>query len=320
MILESTPGNLARAAALLRDGQCIGLPTETVYGLAANGLDAAAVARIFEIKKRPFFDPLILHVPVGYDLQQIAGTVPEKAELLMKKFWPGPLTLLLPKLEVVPDLTTSGLPTVAVRCPDHPVAQAVLREFAGPLSAPSANRFGRISPTTAQAVVDELGEGVSVVLDGGPCRIGVESTILDVTGDQLRLLRPGGIPLEEIEACAGRVLLPDGKEAVEAPGMLKSHYAPRTPLLRLQESWPDGKPLPEDTALLLWTGEKRVQGDRIRILSPSGDLVEAAARLFQCLRELDSLGAARILVEPVPAEGLGRAINDRLAKASSGDV
>ncbi|MDD5261458.1 MAG: L-threonylcarbamoyladenylate synthase [Methylacidiphilales bacterium] len=317
MILEPASENIAKAAVLLRECQCIGLPTETVYGLAADALSPLALAWIFEIKKRPLFDPLILHVPEHYELERLVAAVPEKARILMEKFWPGPLTLLLPKREIVPDLATSGLSTVALRCPDHVVSQAVLREFGGPLAAPSANRFGRISPTTAQAVAEELGENVPFVLDGGPCRIGVESTIVDASGDVLRLLRPGGIPAEEIEKVIGDLLVSAG-DAVEAPGMLKSHYAPRTPLYRLDQAWSTGRALPENTALLCWSSARGLDSKRVRVLAPSGKLTEAAARLFQCLRELDGLAVEKIWVEPVPMDGLGRAINDRLEKASSG--
>ncbi len=302
---------------MLREGQCIGLPTETVYGLAADALNPLALARIFEIKKRPLFDPLILHVPEQYELARLVSKVPEKARILMDKFWPGPLTLLLPKNQVVPDLATSGLPTVALRCPDHAVSQVVLREFGGPLAAPSANLFGRISPTTAQAVAEELGKGVPLVLDGGTCRIGVESTIVDASGEMLRLLRPGGIPAEEIEKVVGALLVPAG-DAVEAPGMLKNHYAPRTPMYRLDHAWPTGLTLPENTALLCWSSAQGLDSRRVRVLSPCGELAEAASRLFQCLRELDRLAVEKIWVEPVPMDGLGRAINDRLDKASSG--
>jgi L-threonylcarbamoyladenylate synthase len=292
------------------------MPTETVYGLAADGLNPEALARIFAIKQRPFFDPLILHMAENFELERLVIRISPTARTLMANFWPGPLTLLFPKRELVPDLATSGLPTVAIRCPAHPVAQALLQEFGSPLAAPSANKFGRISPTSAQAVKEELGDEISLVLDGGPCRIGVESTILDVTSDKVFLLRSGGVPLELLEEKIGPIEL-SGEDAIKAPGMLKSHYAPRTPLLRLQEPWPRDQELPSDTALLAWSNFP-VSVERVRVLAPDGDEVAAAAKLFQYLRELDSLGVEKILSEPVPMKGLGRAINDRLERASVG--
>jgi L-threonylcarbamoyladenylate synthase len=317
VIVEASQEAISRAVALLRESQCVGMPTETVYGLAGDGLNPTALARIFEIKQRPFFDPLILHVPPGFELERLVSRVPDVARTLMAQFWPGPLTLLFPKRGIVPDLATSGLPMVAIRCPAHPVAQALLREFGSPLAAPSANRFGRISPTSAPAVGDELGDAVPLILDGGPCRIGVESTILDVTGEKVFLLRSGGIALEALEEKIGPVEL-TGEDAIKAPGMLKSHYAPRTPLLRLQKAWPEGDELPEDTALLAWQKFSGRDVRRVRVLAPEQDEVAAAARLFQYLRELDGLGVEKILSEPVPMKGLGRAINDRLERASVG--
>jgi L-threonylcarbamoyladenylate synthase len=317
VIVEANQDAINRAVALLRDGQCIGMPTETVYGLAGDALNPTALARIFEIKQRPFFDPLILHVAEGYELEKIVGHISSTARTLMANFWPGPLTLLFPKQEVVPDLATSGLPTVAVRCPRHPVAQALLREFGSPLAAPSANKFGRISPTTAQAVKDELGAEVPLILNGGACSIGVESTILDLTGEKIFLLRSGGVALEILEKKVGAIEL-TGEEAIKAPGMLKSHYAPRTPLHRLLKPWPINDELPEKTALLAWEGFAGQDRSRVRVLAPENDEVLAAARLFQYLRELDGLGVDKILSEPVPMHGLGRAINDRLERASVG--
>jgi len=316
VIVEANQEGIARATALLREGRCVGMPTETVYGLAADGLNPDALARIFAAKQRPFFDPLILHVSEGFDLDRLVSQISPTARTLMANFWPGPLTLLFPKRELVPDLATSGLPTVALRCPAHPVAQVLLKEFGSPLAAPSANKFGRISPTSAQAVREELNDEVPLVLDGGPCRIGVESTILDVTGEKVFLLRSGGVALEALEEKIGPIEL-SGEDAIKAPGMLKSHYAPRTPLLRLQQPWPRDQELPADTALLAWTDLAGHDG-RVRVLAPDGDEVAAAARLFQYLRELDSLGVEKILSEPVPMKGLGRAINDRLERASAG--
>ncbi|MDR2462574.1 MAG: threonylcarbamoyl-AMP synthase [Verrucomicrobiales bacterium] len=316
MIVEASPENISRAAALLRDGQCVGMPTETVYGLAGDALNPESLARIFEIKNRPFFVPLIVHVAEGFGLEKIAEKILPAARALMMSFWPGPLTLLLPRRgAVVPDLATAGLPTVAVRCPAHPVAQALLREFGGPLAAPSANKFGRISPTTAGAVADELGGVVPLTLDGGACRVGVESTILDVSGGGIFLLRAGGVALEELEKKVGKIGV-SVSGAVTAPGMLKSHYAPRTLLVRLSAAWPEGEELPPDTALLAWRNFSGAERQRARVLAPEGDMSLAAARLFRYLRELDALGVKKILSEPVPMRGLGRAINDRLERAA----
>ncbi|MDR1190623.1 MAG: threonylcarbamoyl-AMP synthase [Verrucomicrobiales bacterium] len=317
MIAQPTPENIRRAVALLRDGQCVGMPTETVYGLAGDALNPAALARIFAIKNRPFFDPLIVHVAEGFALEHIVKKIPPPAWTLMASFWPGPLTLLFPKREMVPDLATAGLPTVAVRCPAHPVAQALLRECGGPLAAPSANKFGRLSPTSAAAVAAELGAEVPLTLDGGPCRVGIESTILAARDDGIFLLRAGGVALEELEKIVGKIEV-SGGGAVTAPGMLKSHYAPRTPLARLSAPWPAGAELPPDTALLAWRGFAGADRRRARVLAPEGKAAAAAARLFQDLRELDALGVKQILCEPVPARGLGRAINDRLARAAVG--
>ncbi len=311
--------DVLEAARLLRAGELVAIPTETVYGLAANALDPAACLAIFERKERPAFDPLIVHVR---SLEQAGALVvrelPAPAAALARAFWPGPLTLVLPKRAGVPDLVTSGLDTVAVRQPAHPLAQQLLDALPFPLAAPSANRFGAVSPTTAQHVVDQLGERVPYVLDGGPCRVGVESTIVGWDGAQGVLLRPGGVPLEELERVVGELRLPadvaDGA-APAAPGMLAAHYAPRTPLV-----------LGDLDALLAAHAGRRVgvlafraprAAPYVRVLSANGDLAEAARRLFAALRELDGCGAELLLAEPVPDEGLGRAINDRLRRASA---
>jgi L-threonylcarbamoyladenylate synthase len=299
----------------LGEGECIGLPTETVYGLAADGLDAQAVIRIFEIKQRPLFDPLILHVASGYDVERICVKTP-LAEKLMRVFWPGPLTLILERRDVVPDLVASGLPTVAVRCPDHPVAQRLLVEFGKPLAAPSANRFGRISPTDAAAVDAELGEDVGVILDGGPCRVGLESTIVDATGDVPLIVRKGGVTFEELEKVCGKVGYADSKEV--QPGTLEHHYAPLRPLYRSEvplHSLPD---LPQDYGYLFWSRPHVQKVDHFRVLAHSGEVMEGALNLFRYMRELDALPVERIIVDPVPEDGLGVAVADRLWKASQG--
>lgn len=310
---------MARAVEALRGGHCIGLPTETVYGLAADGLDPVAVARIFSIKQRPAFDPLILHVAEPSGVGVVARDIPPVARRLMERFWPGPLTLVLPRTPVVPDLVTSGMDTVAVRCPAHPVARRVLELFGGPLAAPSANPFGRLSPTTAEAVEVELGHALALVLDGGPCGHGIESTIVDCSEETPALLRHGAIPLEEIESTIGPLLVATDGEKIKAPGLLAHHYAPRTPLWLMGETADPQRDLGPGSALLRWSGEVPA-GMTGRVLTPSGDPVEAAARLFGLLRELDGAGVRRIIAEPVPTAGLGRAIADRLGKASAGSI
>ncbi len=238
---------MEQAAEVVRRGGLVAFPTETVYGLGANALDADAARRIFAAKGRPANDPLIVHVASIEDVAQVADHVPERAAILMRQFWPGPLTLVLPKAAAVPDVVTSGGPSVAVRCPDHPVALALVRAAGVPIAAPSANRFAHTSPTTAQHVLDDLDARIDLVVDGGACRVGVESTVVDVTGAQLRLLRPGGVTLEELEALVGRVAVggnasmaqsTEGGAGAESaapppapsPGLLDRHYAPHVPL------------------------------------------------------------------------------------------
>jgi L-threonylcarbamoyladenylate synthase len=320
MIVSSNDVGIARAAEALRMGECIGLPTETVYGLAGDGLRAASVARIFEIKQRPHFDPLILHVHPDYDLSQIVREVPLQAHRLMVEFWPGPLTLVLQRGDCVPDLVTSGLDTVAVRCPAHPVAQAVLRAFGGPLAAPSANPFGRLSPTTADAVEDELGGQLALVLDGGPCSLGIESTIVDCSSETFHLLRHGAIDRETLEPLTGPLVEATQGEKLKAPGMLASHYAPRTPLRLLEAGESSDVFWPPCTAHLSWGRPPHPKAVAGECLSLDADLREGAARLFRALRRLDHSGAREILADPLPEAGLGRAIMDRLRKASAHGV
>lgn len=319
MIECANEEGIIHAVEALKSGKCIGLPTETVYGLAGNGLDPLAVARIFEIKQRPSFDPLILHVAEEYDLDRVVHSIPDSAHKLMQAFWPGPLTLVLPRQTTVPDLVTSGLETVALRCPRHPVAQEVLRRFDGPLAAPSANPFGRLSPTTALAVDAELGDRIALTLDGGPCEKGVESSILDCSSAQPRLLRPGALPLELLRDVMGEIVVPESNPVV-APGMLEHHYAPRTPLYVLSGTLDETGDLPGNTGLLAFGGNRLPGAAIVKELSQVGDLAEAAFHLFSYMRELDLSGVERIVAFEVPMDGLGRAINDRLKKASAGRV
>ena len=304
------------AAELLRQGEVVAVPTETVYGLACDALNAEAAAKVFAAKERPAFDPLIVHVADATwieVLSDVAGAAEILAHRLADAFWPGPLTMVLPAKDLVPDLVRSGLPTVALRCSAHPVMAAVVKELGRPLAAPSANRFGRISPVTAQDVIDELGGRIPLVLDGGPCRHGLESTIVAVGGGRLVLLRPGPVTAEELEKFAPVERAVRGV-AVSAPGMLESHYAPRTPL-RL---WPDHAPLPGDAAMsgVLAFGAVGPGFAAVEVL-PS-DPADAAPLFFAALRRLDASGVACIYAREIPESGLGMAIMDRLRRAAHG--
>jgi L-threonylcarbamoyladenylate synthase len=317
-VVTASPEAILRAVQLLRAGQVVGMPTETVYGLAGDGLNPAALARIFEVKQRPLFDPLILHFADAAGAFDLAAQIPTAARELAQRFWPGPLTLVLRKKECVPDLATSGLPDVALRVPAHPVAQALLRAFGGPLAAPSANRFGRISPTDAQAVRAELGDGVPLILDGGPCAVGLESTVLFISEKQPVLLRAGGIPLEEIEAVVGHVQhATPVDDNPQAPGQLKHHYAPRKPLRlvgnigeipsQLDSGWLAFGPLNMSAPF----------SGVIENLSPGGNLREAAANFFRLLRALDDDPRVGVIYAlTLPAQSLGLAINERLERAA----
>jgi len=307
---------VAEAARLLRAGQVVAVPTETVYGLAANAFDEAAVLEVFRVKQRPSFDPLIVHVGKREDVMRVARELPPGAEAMMDAFWPGPLTLVLPKQPAVPDLVTSGLDTVGIRMPAHPIAQALLQELEFPLAAPSANPFGYVSPTTAQHVADQLGEAIPYILDGGPCTVGIESTIIgwDEPSERWLLYRSGGLPLEAIEQVIGSVSAAEQRVLPAAPGMLESHYAPRKPLYVGEI----------DTLLRKFEGERigaitfcePVTAQQVEVLSSTGDLAEAARNLFAALRRLDAGDCDVILAEVLPEQGLGRAINDRLRRAA----
>ncbi|RFC45472.1 MAG: L-threonylcarbamoyladenylate synthase [Verrucomicrobia bacterium] len=314
------------ACEVLHRGEVVALPAETVYGLAGDALNPVAAARIFEAKERPFFDPLICHLPDRGWLEaftDIPGALRPQVERLVEAFWPGPLTLVLPKRGCVPDLVSSGLSTVAVRWSAHPMFQAVLTRFGRPLAAPSANRFGRISPTTAAHVFSELRDRIPLILDGGPAVHGVESTIVAPGEGGLRILRSGPVTREQL-AFFGTIVEGVGNEvggAPEAPGQLTSHYAPRTPLQLLEAGW-EGRRQIEPGAragLLAWRLAPPGFGAS-EVLSLGGDLVEAAAGLFAALRRLDEAGLDRIYAERVPEEGLGAAINDRLQRASASRV
>lgn len=303
------------AAAVLRAGGLVAFPTETVYGLGANALDARAAARIFEAKARPSFDPLISHLADAADLAALVGEVPAAVAELAKRFWPGPLTLIVDRPEIIPPIVTSGLDTMAVRVPDEPSARALIAAAGVPVAAPSANRFGQLSPTRAEHVVAGLGGAVDVVLDGGPTRCGIESTIVDARGDRPVVLRLGALPVEAIIEAVGPVEVRQGSSGQPvAPGTLAAHYAPRTPLRLGAAADPGG-----GRRGFLAFREPPADGDwaAVEVLSPDGDVTAAAARLFDALHRLDAAGVTEIVAEPVPDTGVGRAINDRLRRAAA---
>jgi L-threonylcarbamoyladenylate synthase len=337
--LPVTDETLHEAAAALRAGELVAFPTETVYGLGADAFNTIALAKVFEAKKRPRFDPLIVHIAAFADIARVAdlrlldARARANFDALVRALWPGPLTFIVPKQAAVPDLATSALPTVALRFPDHAVARALIRLSTGAIAAPSANPFGYLSPTRAGHVREQLGDKVSIILDGGPCGIGVESTVLDLTRGEARILRPGGTPRERIEAVIGKVSdTPPSKVSDTpppiSPGQLKSHYAPRTPLqLHAREAMLALPALP--TAAYLFFDEEtrdawvQTRGQTphsrpldAKVLSEAGDLVEAASVLFDTLHELDHAGVSTIHVQRVPDSGLGCAINDRLTRAA----
>ncbi|MCR9200466.1 MAG: L-threonylcarbamoyladenylate synthase [Planctomycetaceae bacterium] len=316
----------AEAAALLRDGALVALPTETVYGLGADATNPVSVAGIFESKQRPAFDPLIVHVPDVTMVDKVVAEFPHTARQLAEAFWPGPLTLVLPKRPEISDLVTAGLPGVGIRVPGHPLTCEVLRLAGCPVAAPSANPFSGISPTTAQHVLDGLGGRIDAVLDGGPCLVGVESTVLSLMTPIPTLLRPGGVTREAIERVIGPVDVAvadpeQDDQAQPAPGMLSRHYAPRTPLTvvdSLNEAIPIvGKP----TGLLTYgrpAAETVADGfERVEILCEQADLKNCAAQLFAGLRRLDAAGLDAIIAIRFPSQGLGVALNDRLQRAAS---
>jgi len=335
---------------VLSAGGLVAFPTETVYGLGGDAFNPGALAKIFEVKGRPRFDPLIVHIAdtdaLGNvaDLDALDVAARKKLEALTESLWPGPLTLVLPKRKAVPDLATSGLPTVAVRVPAHETARRLIALSSGAVAAPSANPFGYISPTLAEHVVQTLGEKVDLILDGGPARVGVESTVLDIRGERPAILRPGGTPREAIEALIGWVSAApsggavgvdggSGNDGRVSPGMLKSHYAPRSPLtVHEGVSVCDLSPADETGAAFLFfdgasrdawlSGRSPEKGSAempvVAVLSETGDALEAAARLFQTMHELDRLNPGRIHAQLAPERGLGAAINDRLRRGSGG--
>jgi L-threonylcarbamoyladenylate synthase len=297
---------IARAVELLRAGDVVALPTETVYGLAADARDPNAVVKIFEAKERPRFDPLIVHLPTRESLDLVAHIDSDLVRKLIEKFWPGPLTIIVPKSDAIFEIVTAGLETVAVRMSAHPLFQQIVSAFDGPLAAPSANRFGRISPTMAQHVYDELAGRIPLIVDGGATAHGIESTIVRVIGDAIEILRQGPITAETLRKFAP-VRIGGRSDTIVAPGQLKTHYAPRTRLIVV-----------DDLRAFVPPNEARLGVISLHSLSEPGNLREAATNLFRTLRELDAANLDLIVAERVPNEGIGVAINERLERASSG--
>jgi L-threonylcarbamoyladenylate synthase len=316
--LSVEQASIEHAARLIREGELVAFPTETVYGLGGDATNERAVAKIFEAKGRPQFNPLISHVLDAGEAEQLVQWN-DIADKLAARFWPGPLTLVLPRTRNSPIalLATAGLDTAAIRAPAHPMAQALIRAVSRPIAAPSANRSGAVSPTRAEHVAQSLGDRVTLILDGGPCEVGLESTVLDLTTSTPTLLRPGGATREAIEAVIGPVALshaiPSGDAARKSPGQLASHYAPARPV-RLNAT-----SVAADEGLLAFGPQPPAGARQVLNLSQGGDLTEAAANLFAHLRALDHAGNARIAVMPIPQTGLGLAINDRLRRAAADD-
>lgn len=312
--------DIAKAKQILAAGDLVGIPTETVYGLAGNALNADAVAKIFETKNRPSFDPLILHTSEFARVLDFVIEIPDELKPLAEAFWPGPLTLLLPRKSNVPDLVTSGLDTVAVRIPSHPLTRELLAALDFPIAAPSANPFGYISPTQASHVNDQLGEKIDYILDGGPCELGLESTIVGLEDGQVTVYRLGGLDVKKIEEVVGKVkVMTHSSSNPKAPGLLKSHYSPTKPFILgdlnklIQEHTNKGI---EFAVLSFNDSFQSMIGERNFILSSEADFHEAAKNLFAAMRILDSMDVSVILAELLPDEGLGKAINDRLRRAA----
>jgi len=310
--------DIYKVKEILENSSVVGIPTETVYGLAGNALDRSAVTNIYKIKNRPSFNPLIVHTNKIEKLASFVLSVPDKALILAKRFWPGPLTLILPKKNIIPDLVTSGLNSVAIRIPDHTLTLDLLGILDFPLVAPSANPFGYLSPTKPEHVNDQLGDKIQYILDGSECKIGIESTIIGFEDQNPVIYRLGGVSVEKIESLIGETkVLPSSVSDPKAPGMLKSHYAPKKNLVigNIEENLQ--KYASKQVAILSFKDPiAEFPLCRQIILSTSGDLEEAAKNLFDALRKIDKMNVKVILTEQVPDVGLGKAINDRLLRAS----
>jgi L-threonylcarbamoyladenylate synthase len=311
--------DISKAVAILNNEELVAIPTETVYGLAGNIFSEKAIQLIFETKKRPFFNPLIVHIPSVELLPTIVSYIPEKAQRLADAFWPGPLTLVLPKQSTIPDLITAGKDTVAVRIPNHPVALELLNALDFPLAAPSANPFGSISPTTAKHVENYFKDDIKMVLDGGACQRGIESTIIGFEGDEPVIYRLGSTSIEAIEAVVGPIQIKNKKEvAPDAPGMLERHYAPKTQTI-LVDKLSEAIQKHTDKRIGVLALNKPIDHEAIVfqiVLSKSTDLQEAASKLYDALHQLDKKDLDIIIAERFPDFGLGKSINDRLTRAT----
>lgn len=313
-ILKASRDSITKAASILKSGGLVAFPTETVYGLGASALNPQSVARVFEVKKRPSFDPFIVHISDPSEVEHLCRDISRKAFDLMDKFWPGPLTLVLPKSNIVPDIVSAGNETLAVRMPSHPTALEIIKESGLPIAAPSANPFSRLSPTTAEHVSRQIGSKIDLIIDGGSCSVGVESTVIGLVNEAV-LLRPGGIPLEEIEKVIGPVGRSLSSINPHSPGQLLYHYSPHTTLKIITDK---SFKVPEGikAGLLSFKGPNSENGvEIIEVLSNTGSLVQAASNLFSALHRLDLMGLDIIYAEPVPEIGVGMAIMDRLKKA-----
>jgi L-threonylcarbamoyladenylate synthase len=313
--MAKTGTDILKAKSILENGGLVAIPTETVYGLAANATDSKSVAKIFEAKNRPSFDPLIVHTDSVEKIKKYVSSIPDPLALLLETFSPGPITILLGKNGLIPDITTSGLNRVGVRIPNHPLTLQLLKSLEFPLAAPSANPFGYISPTEANHVFAQLGDKIDYILDGGPCQVGVESTIIGLEHDIPTVYRKGGLEIEEIEKLVGKVIVKEHSSSnPEAPGMLKSHYAPKKQMFLLEKD--EKITNPKRSGVLLFSNRPiDIPSENQFILSLTGNLREAAQNLFRGLRYLDNLSIDSIYIEMVPEIGLGVAINDRLRRA-----
>ena len=308
--------SVIEAARLLKDGEVVAIPTETVYGLAGNAFEPKALAKIFAAKERPTFDPLIVHIADIAQLTDIAKDIPDSAYRLAEAYWPGPMTIILPKKDCIPDLCTSALPSVAIRFPSHPVAQAIIKESGLPLAAPSANLFKHVSPTTAEHVAAQLADRIAGIVDGGPCSVGVESSIISLVGEPT-VMRPGAITPEMFKAILGDVKIKESTskpgQPMLAPGQCDTHYRPQVPLYYGEV--PAGYTLPEHTVRIAFGSQQGPIPATVN-LSESGNMVEATSKLYAFMHDLDDPKYDLILVDPIPNTGVGMALNDRLKRAS----
>ena len=308
--------SVSEAARLLKEGEVVAIPTETVYGLAGNAFEPKALAKIFAAKERPTFDPLIVHIADIAQLTDIAKDIPDSAYKLAEAYWPGPMTIILPKKDSIPDLCTSALPSVAVRFPSHPIAQAIIKESGLPLAAPSANLFKHVSPTTAEHVAAQLADRIAGIVDGGPCSVGVESSIISLVGEPT-VMRPGAITPEMFKAILGEVKIKESTskpgQPMLAPGQCDTHYRPQVPLYYGEV--PAGYTLPEHTVRIAFGTQAGPIPATVN-LSATGDMVEATSKLYAFMHDLDDPKFDLILVDPIPNTGVGMALNDRLKRAS----